>query len=87
LPSTCSDIGEMLSKHADIKKVNRECLLKILSNIQFLARQGIAFCGDGDEVDSNFMQLLKLHGIDDPRIETWVKRKTDMYHMIYRMNC
>ena len=80
LPTTHSDIGEMLSKqHADTKKENRECLLKILCNIQFLARQGIAFCGEGDEVDSNFMQLLILRGKDGPRIETWVQRKTDKY--------
>ena len=63
LPATHSDIGEMLSKqHTDAKKENRECLLKILSNIQFLARQGIAFRGEGDEMDSNFMHLLILCG-------------------------
>ena len=33
-------------------------MLKFLFNIQFLARQGIAFCGVGDEMDPNFMQLL-----------------------------
>ena len=55
LPTTCSDIGDMLNKqHADIKKLNRECLLKILYNLQFLARQGIAIRGDNDEVDSNY---------------------------------
>lgn len=80
LPTTCSDIGDMLSKqHADMKKFNRECLLKVLSNLQFLARQGIAIRGDGDEVDSNFIQLLKLRGKDDPRIESWMQRKTDKY--------
>ena len=80
LPNTCSDIGDMLSKqHADMKKLNRECFLKILSNIQFMARQGLVFRGDGDEVDSNFMQLLKLRGRDDPRIEAWIQRETDKY--------
>ena len=44
-----------------------------------MARQGLAFRGDGDEVDSNFMQLLKLRGRDDPRIEAWIQRKTDKY--------
>ena len=46
-------------EHAD-QKDNRQCLLKVLSNIRFLAQQGIALCGDGDENDSNFIQLLKL---------------------------
>ena len=74
----------MLSKQdADMKKLNRECFLKILSNVQFMARQGLAFCGDGDEADSNFMQLLKLRGRDDPRIEAWIQRKTDKYVCMY----
>ena len=43
LPTTCRDIGDMMSEqHADMKKFNRECLLKVPSNLQFLARQGIA---------------------------------------------
>ena len=41
------------------------------------SRQGIVIRGDGDEVDSNFIQLLKLRGKDYPRIETWMQRKTD----------
>ena len=80
LPSSCPDVAEMLSReHAEQKKDNRQCLLKILSNLRFLARQGIALRGDGDEKDSNFIQLLKLRGNDDPRIETWLQRKTDKY--------
>ena len=40
LPRTCLDVGEMLSsQHAKEKKENRECLLKILSNLKFLAHQ------------------------------------------------
>ena len=27
------------------------------------------FRGDGEEIDSNFIQLLKLRGLDDPRID------------------
>ena len=65
----------MLSKqHAYMKKLNRECFLKILLNIQFMARQGMAFRGDGDEVDSNFIQLLKLRGRDDSRIEVFSRK-------------
>ena len=40
--SACPDVGEMLSsQHSQQKNENRECLLKILSNLKFLARQGI----------------------------------------------
>ena len=35
-----------------MKKRNRECLIKILL-LQFTARQGLVFRGDGDEVDVN----------------------------------
>ena len=54
LPKVTKDVGEMLSKaHTKKKEDNRECLLTILSSIRFLARQGIALRGDGDESDSN----------------------------------
>ena len=42
--------------------------IKIICLKFFLSRQGIAFRGDHDETDSNFILLLKLRGIDDPSI-------------------
>eukprot|EP00731_Ephydatia_muelleri_P007654 Em0003g1902a len=47
--------------------------------IQFLARPGLPFRGHGDESESNFTQLLRLQGEDDPRIEQWIKKWTDKY--------
>jgi len=44
-----------------------------------LARQGLALKGDGDEKDSNFMQLLQLCAIDDPNISTTLEKKSDKY--------
>ena len=80
LPKKCADIGEMLSnQHSDIKKTNRECLLKILASMQYLARQGISFRGDGDEVDSNLMQLLTLRAKEDAELQAWMERKNDRY--------
>ena len=35
--------------------------------------------GHGDETESNFIQLLKLRSEDDPRVEAWLKKKTDKY--------
>ena len=59
------DVGDMLSRQAaSEKRVNREYLLKVLSTVRFLARQGLALRGDGDEVDSNLHQLLVLRGED-----------------------
>ena len=80
LPATTRDIGESLfTQHAKEKLVRRQCFLKLLSNLRFLARQGLPLRGDGDESDSNFTQLLKLRGEDDPRVFDWIKKKTDTY--------
>ena len=69
LPATTKDVGELLSSvHASEKATNRHCLLKILSNLRFFARQGCAIRGHGDETDSNYYQLLKLRGEDDEKV-------------------
>ena len=60
LPATKRDIGEACSAtHAHQKTENRTMLLKILQNIRFLGRQGLALRGH-DDTESNFVQLLKL---------------------------
>ena len=51
--------------------------LKVLSSTQFLARQGLAFRGDGE--DSNYIQLLKLRGQDGSRIQDWLLKKINQY--------
>ena len=45
----------------------------------FVARQGLAIRGDGDEMDSNFYQLLLLRGIDDVTIRGLMAKKQDKY--------
>ena len=80
LPKTWPDVGEMLSReHATEKGQNRDCLLKIISNLKFLARRGLPVRGDGDETDSSFIQLLKLRGQDDPLLKCWLTRKSGKY--------
>ena len=80
LPATTTDIGEALSTaHAPEKLENRQCLLKILSNLRFLARQSCAIRGDTDESDSNFMQLFKLQAEDDPIVYEWLKKRSNKY--------
>jgi len=70
------DIGEMLSsQHAKEKKINRDYLMKVLSSIRFLARQGLALRGDYDEVDSNLYQLLLLRAEDDPMITSALEKR------------
>ena len=75
------DIGELLSKkHFNQKAENKEVFLRILQNLRFLTRQGLAVrCTYSEEVYSNFMQLLYLHGEDCPLIEPWLSKITNNY--------
>lgn len=80
LPATTKNVGESLSNlHAQEMKENRQCFLKLLGNAQFLARQALPFRGHGDGSDSNFIQLFKLRGQDDPLVFEWLKRKSNKY--------
>ena len=66
LSSTTKDVGESLSAiHQQEKLERRQCFLKILSNIRFLALEGLPLISHGDETDSKFNQLLKLWSEDD----------------------
>ena len=66
LPTTSSDVGEMLSsKLAKERMHRRKFFLKLLSNARFLARQGLAFRGKNDKSDSNFMRLIHLRSEDN----------------------
>ncbi len=74
------DVGDMLSKQAATEKQqNRQYLLKVLSSIRFLARQGLPLRGDGDETDSNLHQLLVLRGEDYPAINHFLGRQQLKY--------
>jgi len=58
IPQTTRDVGELLSSaHAAEKRTSLSCYHR---RKRFLTRQGIALRGDGDEDNSNFMQLLYL---------------------------
>ena len=69
MPSCSKNIAESLSLQVAKEKLERrKCFLKILSNLRFLAHQGLPLRGHGDEQDSNFIQLMKLRAEDDPKI-------------------
>ena len=76
------------SEHAKEKVENWQILYKILTNVRYLARQGLPLWRDGTEDDSNYTQLLKLRGIDDPRVFDWIKKKvTSILLLIFKMKC
>jgi hypothetical protein len=79
MPSS-KNVAESLSSQLAMEKLERrQCFLKILSNVRFLARQGLPFRGHGDEKDSIFFQLLKLRGEDNTKVTDWLNKKTDKY--------
>ena len=89
IPSQHRDCGEMLSGElAREKAVNRRMLLKIISRICYLARQGLALRGNRNEDDGNFNQLLQLRAIDDPSILDWLQKKVLNTTLLrYKTNC
>ncbi|KAJ8040279.1 Zinc finger MYM-type protein 1 [Holothuria leucospilota] len=72
------DIGEKMNATlAEERKKNRMTFIKILENVKFLSRQGLAF--QGNEESGNFLQLHKLRAADDPHLYDWMKKKRDKY--------
>ena len=58
---------------------NRISLLKMISCLRYLARQGQPFRGHGDEKDANFKQLICFRAEDDPAFTMWLKEKNLSY--------
>ena len=66
------DIGDQLFSALQAEKSeNRHALLKILSNVRFLARQALPLRGSGDGTNSNFTQLYLLREEDNPILKKW----------------
>ena len=57
----------------------RTSLLKIISWLRCLARQGLPCRGHGDEKDANFQQLICFHAEDDPAFAKWLKENNLSY--------
>ena len=61
IPDVCGDTSAQLSTtFNEAKSVNRQNLLKILSNVKLLPRQALPLKGDESEENSNFFQLYIL---------------------------
>ena len=61
IPGACGDISAQLSTTLNEGRlINQQNLLKILSNVTFLARQAFRLRGHGSGEDSNFTQLYIL---------------------------
>ena len=65
-------MSTLLNKQAIIEqKQHRDQLLKQLSSLRFLLRQGLAVRGHGN-LEGNLLQLLKLRSDDYPGLNTWI---------------
>ena len=88
LPQQVKDVGEMLSAHhRQPKAENRAMCLLVLENIHFLARQGLALRGHGDDSDSNFIQLLRLRASDCPDILPWLDKTNNYVSPVIQNEC
>ena len=77
LQKSCISLSLQVAKE---KLERMKCFLKILTNLRFLARQGLPLIrGHRDDQNSNFRQLMKLRAEDDPKIIEWMKGKNDKY--------
>ena len=60
------------------QRLNRSALMKILSSVRFLARQGLAFRGHND-INSNFSLLLNVRAEDDIEFKKWLCKKNEKF--------
>ena len=61
------------------KKENTCCLMKILQNVVYLGRPGLALRGDGDDKSGNFYRLMSLRILDDPSLLEGINRSYDRH--------
>ena len=54
--------------------IAQKCLLKLISSLRFLARQGLAVRGH-DEAQGNFLQLLHLRCEDSEELHDWMMKR------------
>lgn len=66
------NIGAMLDRaYSEQQQTRQRMLLKELSSLKYLVRQGLAIRGH-DEDEANLMQLLKLRCDDDHKLQLWL---------------
>ena len=76
IPDACGDTFAQLSTTLNkARSVNRQNLLKILSNVKFLPKQAFPLKGHESEEDSNFFQLYILWEKDNEGLKAWRKEK------------
>lgn len=72
----CGNVLELTNEQRKkTMETNRRYLMKIVENLQYFCRQGQPVQGATDQ-ESNFYQLLKLRGRDDPALVKWMEKES-----------
>lgn len=80
IPVECKDIKSSIGCQVESEQSKcRDALMVILSNLRFLARQGLPFRGNSNDENSNFKQINKLRAEDSVSFQEWLNRKSDKY--------
>ena len=73
--SKSHSVAAQLSKQLQSDQiVAQKCLLRLISSLRFLARQGLAVRGH-DEAQGNLLQLLQLRSEDCSELCNWMERR------------
>ncbi|KAL4112340.1 hypothetical protein QTP88_016149 [Uroleucon formosanum] len=65
------------------KDFNKNIVIMLFDIARTLARQGLAFRGDGDESGDNFMQLVKLLSRHNPLMDRWIKETSKRSYKVH----
>ena len=71
MTSRANVVSLLSDAHKKEQEMRRQMLLKQLSSLKYLLRQGLAIRGHDDH-EGNLIQLLKLREEDDPQLRTWL---------------
>ena len=89
---TCGHIDDLLDKakhvaliqEEDDRQQNKRVIEILLEITRTLGRQGIAFCGHGNDDDKNFKQIVKLMAKYCPGLRHWINTtQLRPYHVTY----
>ena len=68
---TDSIASQLENARKEEERLHREALIKQLSSLRYLTRQGLPLRGH-DDIESNLFQLLQLRSEDDPNLRAWL---------------
>lgn len=71
-------VVQLSSQLEESQKLHQKMLLKLLSSIRYLARQGLALRGHDESISSfggNLYQLLLLQAEDCPEMKVWLEKR------------